>query len=310
MKKRKLDLQQEKEVKKYYLKGYHSLKKIKAEHDRGRSRINPLNYLSNEPINSMERVILIESNQSSIEKILTEANEIPHIKIDKETLYIQNISQFDDEFQSIIYPVNGPPVKSKESPFTIMNRYFKQTEVPYELIQQIGKLVGITKFCPYIVGDSCFIPDLGRSHSLTSWLALHHIVESESLSATNETRLFCRNNQRIIFSLKYKRFTKRIEQATSIYHIQRSLIHFLTSFYTKEITIHIEEPVNVIHQFLVQMRFSLPAYTLTEIIGHLKYFWASEALKKEFGIEDPYFIQLRNYFEGTNLIKESKKSEN
>ncbi|MGX7420359.1 competence protein ComK [Carnobacterium gallinarum] len=306
MKKEPYDTREKEELKKYYLKGFRSLKK-EVEYYRNKKKHQPYYLNKADYLFSHEPVTSLDISQKNITELLMQAQEISRVQIDYETLYVQNISQFDEVYQSMIHRIGLAPIKTKETTLEIMNRYFKQQGVSYEMVQHLGKMLGITKFCPYLVGDSCFIPDFGKSHPLTSWLALHQVVDSEQIKGSKETYLFCRNNYRVILPISLKRFTKRIEHAASIYHIQRSIMHFMNRFFAKEVTVHIEEPFNIIHQFLIQMQFVLPRYTLIEIISYLKYFWVSEAIKKEFGIEDPYLSQLRSHFESSNIMSETER---
>lgn len=276
----------------YYFKGFNSFRKTVEHTKKGVFKETHYSDEANFKFTEYQLSSLtIEFKNNAT--FISDSEEEEFVLIGKDTLYIQNISYLEGTYQTLIHRIGQKPIKTREKTADIMTRYFNQQGINYETIQSIGKLLDITKYCPYLVGDTCFLPDFGRKQMGTSWLALHHVITSQSYSATNQTYLFCRNNYRMIIPISYKSFKKRIESATLLYHVQKSAFSLFSHFFENEWLIKEDQPLNIIQQSLLKIQYKLPNYTLPELIEYLKYSWISDSLKKSFGVEDPYLKQVR-----------------
>lgn len=293
----------------YYFKGFNSFRKTVENTKKGVFRETDYAEEANFKFAEYQLSSLtIELKNHAT--FISESEEEEFVLIGKNTLYIQNISYLEGTYQTIIHRIGQKPVKTREKTADIMTRYFNQQGINYETIQSIGKLLEITKYCPYLLGDICFLPDFGRKQAGTSWLALHHVITGQSHSVTNQTYLFCRNNYRIIIPISYKSFKKRVENATLLYHVQKSAFNLFSQFFESEWLMKKEQPLNIIHQSLLKIQYKLPNYSLPELIEYLKYSWISDSLKKNFGVEDPYLHQVRAFLDiPLRLGRKEKESQ-
>ncbi|MER2064285.1 MAG: hypothetical protein ABS873_06505, partial [Alkalibacterium sp.] len=124
---------------------------------------------------------MLEINADSLTRSLGEAIEQNQLLVSTHSFYIYDLSSDKDtEYNTLVFQLTGEILKSKETTTQIMNRYFDYRRVDYLFIKQFGKTLGISQLCPYVVGETMFVPDKGTAKNHSSWIAFHHLLYYES----------------------------------------------------------------------------------------------------------------------------------
>ena len=116
---------------------------------------------------------------TTLSALLAMSFEHSHILLNENTYYIKDIRDVKDTlFNTIVFQLGTPPLKTKEHSRTIMNRYFSKRPLNYQTVQSIGKSLGFHHRCPFVSGYQIFVPEKGSSNDSTSWYGLHHALDA------------------------------------------------------------------------------------------------------------------------------------
>ncbi|TLQ08995.1 hypothetical protein FEZ48_02250 [Marinilactibacillus psychrotolerans] len=167
---------QKRQAKKYYNKCHNFLSKDPLPNLRNNGshvaeRSNNEYYSS-----TFKHINTNELSGKNLEKVLAISFEEPHLFPDEQTYYIRDISENKEtEYNSLLFSLREYQKKAKETTSVIMNRYFDDKRVPYSLMQKLGKPFGYKSTLPYVLGETCFVPDRGATKNSASWYSLHNI---------------------------------------------------------------------------------------------------------------------------------------
>jgi hypothetical protein len=158
------------------------------------------------------------------------AEEIKHPLLNAHTFYLHDLSDYQHTpYNSLIFEVGGNCFKTKATTSQVINHFATYNEKPYELIQAVGQLIGVTQKCPYIVGDLFFAPDRGTSKNEANWLGLHHVLDTKSQG--ENTHFLFSNNHELTLPLNKKTVSNIIERTFIIHRFEQIFIYNLLKNY-------------------------------------------------------------------------------
>ena len=215
-----------------------------------------------------------------LQDILDNSIEHHYIYINEYTFYILDLSKNKQtSFNSLVFQLNQPPIKSMETTKKIMSRYFNETRVSYSFIQSVGKAFGIHKCCPYVCGEQIFIPEKGAGNNKSaSWIAMHHILHYNVNKKEGYVYLYFRNHHQMMATISLETFKDQLKRSATLYHAQSLLItHFLNNNrYIQNDNLKNES--NIIQKKLTSFTPNFKPYSLYQLLEYFVYFSAEELL--------------------------------
>ncbi|MDN6626516.1 MAG: competence protein ComK [Pisciglobus halotolerans] len=233
-------------------------------------------------------------SSSQLQDILDNSIEHHYTHINENTFYILDLSKNKQtSFNSLVFQLNQPPIKSMEPTNKIMTRYFDETHVSYSFIQSVGKAFGIHKCCPYVCGDEIFIPEKGAGNNKSaSWIAMHHILHYNVNKKEGQVYLYFRNHHQMMATISPETFRDQLKRSATLYHAQSLMVtHFLNS--TKYIrNDNSTNESNIIQKKLTSFAPDFKPYSLHRLLQYFVYFSAQELLVKIMKKDNPYLDDL------------------
>lgn len=162
---------------------------------------------------------VLQINPNNLMEFIDESIPLDYLLIDEKTFYLCDITALDkSHYRSLMFQIDGFSFKSKETTSQIMKRYFKNN-VPYKTIQHLGKTVGITQRCPYILGEIQFAPDKGTSKNNANWIGLHNVLNLDFKQPYSQLGIV--NHHSLCLSNSFKQVSDIIKKAEKLYHAQQ-----------------------------------------------------------------------------------------
>ncbi|MCC5895664.1 MAG: competence protein ComK [Alkalibacterium sp.] len=240
----------------------------------------------------------------SIVLYLDEAIEQTPLLLTKDSFYIQDISHIiESEYNTLVYQICGSILKTHETTSQVMKRYFHYLEVDYSFIQRIGKCIGITQRCPYVVGETLFAPEKGSVKTNSSWIAFHHIIYVEPINS-QLISFKVRKYHELILPLTHKRTSDMIYKTTTLYHTTKAISIDLQEKFTSRYQDHTFEDMHIIKKELAFKTLGQPTLKLTNLFDYLSLHRANDMLQAVLGEDNPYLNDIRATFPLTHLYKD------
>ncbi|WP_035052323.1 competence protein ComK [Carnobacterium pleistocenium] len=248
--------------------------------------------------------LLITDNM--IPSLLAISFEQSHILVNSKTFYIKDIHDVaDTPFNTIVFQLGAPPLKTKEDSRTIMNRYFDKKPLNYQFIQSIGKSLGYHHRCPFVSGYELFVPEKGSSNDSTSWYGLHHIVDSEEDKKGNHMHVYFREGHELELLVSARSFNEQVERSANLSFLQHLVIDELVGLLHYTRTPYFTEELNIVQRRLKASTFTAVPQPLEKVLHFMSSYQVSDILETVFGAGNPYIDEIRKDFTFTLKNKPS-----
>ncbi|WP_225743780.1 competence protein ComK [Marinilactibacillus sp. Marseille-P9653] len=160
-------------------------------------------------------------SKDSIMTYIDEALPRKKIWINDDSYYLYDLSKHPDTpYNSLIFQTNGAVFKSEETTTKIIKRYFK-LNTSYDIISILGKMIGIKKKVPYVLGNIQFGPEKGPSKDHVNWIGLHHIYNMETVG--DQTYIHIHPDHELIIEMKVGPIKNMMDNAAAMVYIQQQL---------------------------------------------------------------------------------------
>ncbi|WP_027108618.1 competence protein ComK [Lacticigenium naphthae] len=250
-------------------------------------------------------------NERSVPDYLAVALEHNQFLINEETVYLLDLSTVSScKYNTLIFQLHQLPIKTLEKTSSLLKRYFSVKKCSYEVVQWMGKSLGLTQRCPYVLGETMFVPNKGASRGSASWYAMHHVVSASSPTKKGVTQLNLRNVYTLELPVKKEQFSKQVQRVADLYYAQKcvacSWIEYF-EWYSQPLK---SVQQNIIHLYLAESEHAQKKFNLFELMTYLQYFKLQEILTKVFGSENPYIAEVMDYFKYSSpskLMKDDPK---
>ncbi|GEN50369.1 competence protein ComK [Alkalibacterium pelagium] len=210
--------------------------------------------------------------------------EQKYITIDRTCFYVCDLSkEVRTTYNTIVFNLYGSPLKSTETTTQIMNRSFNAMNIKYDMIRQLGKALGISQKCPYVLGPMCFAPDKGTKHNHASWIGIHNV--RDIYSHEKQTLLSIKNEHELLIDLDVKKTDKLVTNGHIIYQAQESMVKGWNALYQEESDDY--QNWNILKKRSLQQTFSQKIPTLFSCLMFFSYFQALEMLRTVLKEGDP-----------------------
>lgn len=262
----------------------------------------PAEYLLSHSHFKQRRTLKVKTD--SLHQHLNEAIEQYPLLLTRETFYIQDISlNLDTDYNTIVYQICGSILKTKENTSQVMARYFHYMKVEYGFIQQIGKCIGISQRCPYVLGELLFSPEKGTVKKNSSWIAFHNVTYVEMLSDT-EVCLKIREFHEMILPLSSKRMTEMRRKTTHLYYTIKMIALDIQETFAPPVINEPYEELNIIKKELAANLIGHQPVSLTSLFEHISIHRASDILHTILGEGNPYLDEINQVFPFSNVFKD------
>lgn len=252
-------------------------------------------YIKTTLIRKTNTPLLITDN--SLSSLLAMSFEQTHILLDSTTFYIKDIRDMTDTpFNTIVFQLDAPPLKSKEHSDTIMKRYFSQKPLNYSIIQYIGKSLGYHHRCPFVSGYEMFVPEKGSANDSTSWYGLHHILYATENKKSNCMHVHFRENHELQLMISARSFNDQVERAAVLSLLQQVVIDELVSLYHYTHTPYFTDEPNIVQRRLKESTFTSVLHPMEKVMYFMSSFRLHEMLEKVLGEGNPYIDEIRKDF--------------
>lgn len=236
----------------------------------------------------------------SLSSSLAIAFEQTHILLNAKSFYIKDIRDVQETpFNTIVFQLDEPPLKTKEESRTIMNRYFSQKPLDYTYIQHIGKSLGFHHRCPFVSGDEIFVPEKGAANDSTSWYGLHHILSAVEDKKENCMQVTFRNHHELQLIVSAHSFYDQVERSAVLTHLLHAVVDELLSNYGHTLAPYFSQELNVVQRRLKNPTFTSVFFSLNKVMVFLSNYKAQDILVKVLGEENPYLDEVRDHFRST-----------
>lgn len=262
----------------------------------------PVDYLVSPSHFNHRRTLKIKPDR--LQQDLNEAIEQYPLLLTRETFYIQDISlNLETDYNTIVYQICGSILKTKENTTQVMTRYFRHMKVDYSFIQQIGKCIGISQRCPYVLGELLFSPERGTIKKNSSWIAFHNVTYIHILSGT-EVCLKIRHFHEMILPLSSKRITEMTRKSTHLYYTMKMIALDIQETFAPAISNEPYEELNIIKKELAANLIGHQPVTLTSLFEHISIHRASDILRTILGEGNPYLDEINQVFPFINIFRD------
>lgn len=160
-------------------------------------------------------------SKETLPKYIDEAILRKKIWIDDDSYYLYDLSKnVETPYNSMIFQNSGLVFKSEETTTKIINRFFR-INTSYDVISILGKMIGIKKKVPYVLGNIQFGPEKGPSKDHVSWIGLHHIRNMETVG--DQTFIHIHPDHELIIDMKVGPIKSMMDNAAAMVYIQQQL---------------------------------------------------------------------------------------
>lgn len=213
------------------------------------------------------------------------------ILLPENIMYIEDTGSMIDSIpKSKLYLSKGEHILSSESTRNIMARWFAYNRFSYDSVRIIGKYIGITQNCPYVLGNQIYIPEKGSSRGSTSWIALHHVSHYEPHA--QGVSLFFPEYGEIISPISYKTFEKQIERAALLFYFQTLAFQAVVKFFPCTLEAEILRQNILVNEWLRKNASKLTVYDLEEAMLTIYAMKLCKRLKELMGEDNPLAEEL------------------
>lgn len=233
----------------------------------------------------------------TISSLLALSFEQSYILVNSKTFYIKDIHDVKDTpFNTLVFQLGAPPLKTKESSRTIMNRYFDKKPLNYQLIQSIGKSLGYHHRCPFVSGYELFVPEKGSSNDSTSWYGLHHILDSVEDKKENHMHVYFREGHELELFVSARSFNEQLERSANLFFLQQLVIDELVGLLHYTRTPYFTEELNIVQRRLKASTFASAPQPLEKVLYFMSSCQVNDILETVFGEGNPYIDEIRKNF--------------
>lgn len=262
----------------------------------------PAEYLIGQPHINSRRTLKVEAD--TLIQNLDEAIEQYPLLLTQETFYIQDISTHTEtDYNTVVYQTCGSILKTKETSSQVMTRYFHYMKVDYAFIQQIGKCIGISQRCPYVLGELFFSPEKGTVKKNSSWIAFHNVLYSESLSTT-DICLKIRHFHELILPLSSKRLAEMTRKSAHLYYTIKMISLDIQEKFSSPMHNDPPQELNIVKKELAVHLIGHRPVSLTSLFEHISIHRASEILQTVLGEGNPYLDEINQIFPLKNVFRD------
>lgn len=246
----------------------------------------------------------LEINAETLTRSLGEAIEQSRLLVSSLSFYIYDLSyDRDTEYNTLVFQLSGEILKSKETTSQIMNRYFDYRRVDYTFIKQFGKTLGINQRCPYVVGETMFVPDKGTAKNHSSWIAFHHVLYYEELAASKLTCFKIRQLHELALHFSIKKADDMFMKTSRLYHTTKALSTDLQKMFVPFYEESRYEDLNVIKKELTSLTAGHSPLSIVKVFDYMSLHRANNMLQTVFGEDNPYQDEIKAAFPYSLLFK-------
>lgn len=239
--------------------------------------------------------LLITDN--SLSTLLAIGFEQAHILLDSNTFYIKDIRNIaDTPFNTIVFQLDTPPLKTKESSRTIMKRYFSKKPFDYNVMQFIGKGLGYHQRCPFVSGYEMFVPEKGSTNDSTSWYGIHHILNAVEDKKENYMQVNFREHHELQLPISARSFNEQVERSATLSFIQQSVVNELAGLYHYTPTPYFTNELNIVQRRIKEPDFTSVLHPIEKVMSFMSNYRVNEILEKTLGEANPYLDEIRKAF--------------
>ncbi|MCC5890157.1 MAG: competence protein ComK [Alkalibacterium sp.] len=262
----------------------------------------PADYIIARPQFNPRRTLKIKAD--SLFQSLDEAIEQYPLLLTRETFYIQDISlNTETDFNTLVYQTCGSILKTKETSSQVMTRYFHYMKVDYSFIQQIGKCIGISQRCPYVIGELLFSPEKGTVKKNSSWIAFHNVIYSEVISST-DVCLKIRHFHELILPLSSKRLAEMTRKSAQLYYTMKMVSLDIQEKFAPPFLNESSQELNIIKKELAVHLIGHQPVTLSSLFEHISIHRANDILQTILGEGNPYLEEINQVFPLINVFED------
>ncbi|SFC57713.1 ComK protein [Alkalibacterium subtropicum] len=246
----------------------------------------------------------LEINAETLSRSLNEAIEQQHLLISRHSFYIYDLSSYPDcEYNTLVFQLSGEILKSKETTSKIMKRYFDYCRVDYGFVKQFGKTLGINQRCPYVVGETMFVPVKGTAKNHSSWIAFHHVLYYEEQVASQLTCLKIRQLHELTLPFPRKKVDDMFMKTSRLYHTTKALSRDLQNMFAPFYEESRYEDLNIVKKELTSVTAGHPPLSLVKIFDYMSLHRANDMLQTVLGEDNPYLDEIKARFPYSLLFK-------
>ncbi|WP_407370277.1 competence protein ComK [Carnobacterium sp.] len=234
---------------------------------------------------------------TTLSALLAMSFEHSHILLNENTYYIKDIRDVKDTlFNTIVFQLGTPPLKTKEHSRTIMNRYFSKRPLNYQTIQSIGKSLGFHHRCPFVSGYQIFVPETGSSNDSTSWYGLHHALDAVEDKKGNSMHLHFRDGHELKLLISARSFNEQVERSAKLSFLQQNAIDEIVGLLHFTHTPCFTDELNIVQRRVKASTFLSVLSPIESLINYLTIYRTSESLETILGEGNPYIDEIREDF--------------
>lgn len=247
----------------------------------------------NRPANKSPTNKTFVINNREILTFLSIAEEVQTALLDSHTFYLCDLSIFQEtEYNSLIFQIDGKCFKSMEKTAEIVDRFALMNQLPYLQLQKIGKMVGITQKCPYIIGNYYFAPDRGTTKNQANWIALHHVLYYEG--DRSSSHFVFHNKHELRLPLSEESIQKMVERVCILCKLNEIIVYrWIKSHFAFSQLASIN---NVVHENLKVMNYNGQFPSYYQIMDQLIFIKATEIAAKILGEPNLTIDELSEYY--------------
>lgn len=235
-------------------------------------------------------------------EVLDISFECPHILVNEDTLYILDISEQDaTSYNTLVFQLKDAPLKTKETSKQLMDRYFEHKRFPYTVNKKIHKYFGFTQRCPYISGETVFVPDRGTSKQPASWYAMHHVLHATFESTLKQTVLNCRMHRQLVLPLEKAAFKQQLVRVATVYLAQRKMRDEMMAHGNYVRVPESYGAENIIHKQLKEQAYPFFEYSFYDFLDYIIHRATSNELVRILEAENPYLDDLLDIYKFPSL---------
>ncbi|MER2227437.1 MAG: competence protein ComK [Carnobacterium sp.] len=234
---------------------------------------------------------------TTLSALLAMSFEHSHILLNENTYYIKDIRDVKDTlFNTIVFQLGTPPLKTKEHSRTIMNRYFSKRPINYQTVQSIGKSLGFHHRCPFVSGYQIFVPEKGSSNDSTSWYGLHHALDAVEDKKGNSIHVYFRDGHELKLLISARSFNEQVERSAKLSFLQQNVIDEIVGLLHFTHTPQFTDELNIVQRRVKASTFLSVLSPIESLINYLTIYRANESLETILGEGNPYIDEIREDF--------------
>ncbi|WP_423188952.1 hypothetical protein ACO1PF_10210 [Alkalibacterium sp. f15] len=231
------------------------------------------------------------------------AIEQKHLLIDNETFYVYDLSkEKSTPYNTLVFQLNGSPLKTLETTTKVMDRYFDYINVDYRWVRQFGHALNVKKCCPFVLGSHYLTPDSGAIRKHANWIAFHHVLDFYPHG--NRTFFNIAGHHQLVSKRSYKHMLHLAHQTRLLAESQDKITREWLTLLANQAGTYSQN--NIINRLSTPSVFTQPSPPLSSWMMKLIFFQAKYLLLGLLKEGDPLIDELKKKHEKDLLDDEEE----